>query len=74
LLPAHADSMDDAGDAEITEQIVRPGHASAGFVRVDRTENVSETENLTMTATMQHNGQILHVTLKVGVVGELTIS
>jgi hypothetical protein len=74
LLPAHADSMDDAGDAEITEQIVRPGHASAGFVRVDRTENVSETENLTRTATMQHNGQILHVTLKVGVVGELTIS
>lgn len=68
------DAIEAAGNAELADKVVSPGHASAARLTVDRDEVISTTENLTLTAEVQCNAQIISVALTVGVSGQFTVS
>lgn len=67
-----ADGIDQAGNDLLRVALLEPGHASAAAVTVDRAEVISTTEHLTINASVQANGQVLDVSLAVGIVATLS--
>ena len=69
-----ADAIEKGGTAELQEQLVQREHASDAVLTVDRSENIGSTENLTLAAQVQNKGQILNVSLTVGVSDTFEVS
>jgi hypothetical protein len=67
-----ADGIDQAGNDLLRVGLLAPGHASEAAVTVDRSEDISTTEHLTINASVQPNGQIEAVSLSIGVVATLS--
>lgn len=69
---ADAVAIEEAGRARFEVLLVRPQHASAVRVAVDRDEVIASTDNLPLELTVQHRAQFESVTLTVGVTGTIS--
>jgi hypothetical protein len=72
ILPHIADAIEFGGNEIIMTALVNEEHISRGSITVDRAEIISTTNRMTLRAVLQAKGQIIFVTLSIGIVGTIT--